>query len=343
MIHTLSMIFRAGFRPARCSPVAGVLVLFMLPLVAQAQWFRYTDTAMTTPVELEFWFSDQQGADAIADDVLEVFHRVGQTMSRYREDSELSRVNREAANHPVSVSSGLFRVLKKARDVAELSGGAFDVSFGSVGYLYDYRAHQQPSDKQIQSQLGHINYHDIILDEAEHTVFYRHQGLLVDLGGIAKGYAVDLGVERLVRAGVRHARLSAGGDMRLLGDKRGRPWLVGVRDPRSHARNAVVLPLENVAISTSGDYERFFINEKGERVHHILSPDTGKSVRGVQSVTIIGDDALTTDGLSTAVFVLGPEKGLKMIEKLPGIDAIIIDDQRVMHFSKGLAPPASEH
>jgi thiamine biosynthesis lipoprotein len=342
MIRTLFIRVGAGFRPARNRLLAGLLLFAVMPLAAQAEWFRYTDTAMTTPVELEFWFSDQTAADAIADDVLAVFHQVDHTMSRYREDSELSRVNRHAADNPVPVSSGLFQVLKKARDVAELSGGAFDVSFGSVGYLYDYRAHQQPSDQQIQAQLGHINYHDIILNDAGHTVFYRHKGLLVDLGGIAKGYAVDLGVERLVRAGVRHARLSAGGDMRLLGDKRGRPWLVGVRDPRSHVRNAVVLPLENVAISTSGDYERFFINEKGERVHHILSPDTGKSVRGVQSVTIIGDDALTTDGLSTAVFVLGPEKGLKMIKKLPGIDAIIIDDQRVMHFSKGLEPPTSE-
>ncbi|MDO6440636.1 MULTISPECIES: FAD:protein FMN transferase [unclassified Marinobacter] len=296
---------------------------------------------MTTPVELEFWFSDRSAADAIAEDVLAVFHQVDRSMSRYKDDSELSAINRRAADKPVNVSPDLFLVLKKAGEVAELSDGAFDVSFGSVGFLYDYREHQQPSEEDIRSKLGHINYQDIILDEAERTVFYRQQGLLVDLGGIAKGFAVDLGIERLVRAGVRHARLSAGGDLRLLGDKRGSPWLVGVRDPRSGERNAVVLPLANVAISTSGDYERFFINDQGERVHHILSPGTGKSVRGVQSVTIIGDDALTTDGLSTAVFVLGPEKGLEMIERLPGIDAIIIDDKRVMHFSEGLAPPES--
>ncbi|WP_417514166.1 FAD:protein FMN transferase [Marinobacter sp.] len=296
---------------------------------------------MTTPVELEFWFSDRSAADAIAEDVLAVFHQVDRNMSRYRDDSELSELNRLAADAPVKVSPELFEVLKKAGEVAELSDGAFDISFGSVGFLYDYRERQQPSEEDIRSRLGHINYQDIILDAAERTVFYRQQGLLVDLGGIAKGFAVDLGIERLVRAGVYHARLSAGGDLRLLGDKRGSPWLVGVRDPRSEERNAVVLPLANVAISTSGDYERFFINDQGERVHHILSPGTGKSVRGVQSVTIIGNDALTTDGLSTAVFVLGPEKGLEMIEGLPGIDAIIIDDQRIMHFSEGLAPPES--
>ncbi|GGE59925.1 FAD:protein FMN transferase [Streptosporangium jomthongense] len=328
-------------RIAGCIPSAMLLFMVLLPSPVQAQWFRYTDTAMTTPVELEFWHTHQSSADAIAVDVLAVFHQVDRSMSRYREDSELSGLNRQAAVNPVPVSPDLFRVLAKAREVAELSSGAFDVSFGSIGYLYDYRAQQQPSDEEIRSRLDRINYQDIMLDEANQTVFFRRKGLLVDLGGIAKGYAVDLGIERLVQAGVRHARLSAGGDMRLLGDKRGRPWLVGVRDPRSDKRNAVVLPLANLAISTSGDYERFFINDQGERVHHILSPGTGKSVRGVQSVTIIGNDALTTDGLSTAVFVLGPEKGLEMIEKLPGIDAIIIDDQRVMHFSEGLAPPES--
>lgn len=328
----------AGFRSLVC-----VSFLIALPSLVQAEWYRYTDTAMTTPVELEFWFSDQGAADAIAENVLEMFHRVDRTMSRYREDSELSKLNQHAADNPMLVSPGLFQVLKKAGEVAELSGGAFDVSFGSVGYLYDYRAEHQPSEEEIRARLDRVNFHDIILNESERTVAYGHKGLLVDLGGIAKGYAVDLGIERLIEAGVRHARLSAGGDMRLLGDKRGRPWLVGVRDPRSEKRNAVVLPLANVAISTSGDYERFFINDQGERVHHILSPGTGKSVRGVQSVTIIGNDALTTDGLSTAVFVLGPKKGLKMIEKLPDIDAIIIDDQRVMHFSEGLAPPEPEN
>lgn len=322
--------------------VSGVLLLTSLvPTAVKAEWFRYTDTAMTTPVELEFWADEQDGADAIAEKVLAVFHQVDKDMSRYREDSELSALNRQAARKPVPVSPGLFQVLKKAQEVAVLSGGAFDISFGSVGYLYDYRNRQQPSAEDIQSRLGRINYKDIVLNESEHTVFYQQQHLLVDLGGIAKGYAVDLGIDRLVQAGVRHARLSAGGDLRLLGDKRGRPWLVGVRDPRSEKRNAVVLPLADLAVSTSGDYERFFINDQGERVHHILSPGTGKSVRGVQSVTIIGSQALTTDGLSTAVFVLGPEKGLEMIETLPGIDAVIIDDQRVMHFTEGLAPPES--
>lgn len=311
------------------------------PLPVLAEWFHYTDTAMTTSIELEFWSEQPASADRIAREVLAVFHQVDEQMSRYRDTSELSRVNREAVAGPVRVSDSLFEVFAKAREVSRLSQGAFDISFGSVGYLYDYRAGRRPDEKTLEAAIQHVDYRDIRLDPEARTVTYARPGLLADLGGIAKGYAVDRGIRVLQAEGVRHARLSAGGDMRLLGDKRGRPWLVGVRDPRLEQRNAVVLPLADVAVSTSGDYERFFVTETGERVHHILSPGTGKPVQGVQSVTILGPDALTTDGLSTAVFVLGPEQGLAMIERLEGVDAIIIDADRKMHFSSGLTPPQS--
>lgn len=315
-----------------------LLLMFVMPL-ARADWYLYRDTAMTTSVELEFWLDDPAQADVIARSVLSVFHQVDHQMSRYRDDSELSRVNREAAAGPVPVSSSLFRVLSKAREVSELSHGAFDITFGSVGYLYDFRKHRKPTDDELQQGLAGVDYRSVELDAETQAVRFRHPGTVTDLGGIAKGYAVDLGIERLRQAGIRYARLSAGGDMRLLGNKRGRPWVVGVRDPRAENREAVRLPLEEVAVSTSGDYERFFIDESGERIHHILSPRTGKPVHGVQSVTILGPDTLSTDGLSTAVFVLGVEQGLAMIEGLDGFDAIIIDEQRQMHFTSGLAAP----
>lgn len=320
---------------------AALLPILMLSLAAtvHAEWVRVSGTAMTTPIELEFWSDDPERARGTGQAVLEEFHRVDRRMSSYREDSELSRVNDNAADGPVHVSESLFRVLQRAQEVSELSDGAFDISFGSVGYLYDYREKRQPSGDEIATRLGSINYRDILLDPEKRTVAFRKPGLRLDLGGIAKGYAVDRGLQILVRKGIRHARLSAGGDLRLVGDKRGRPWMVGVRDPRSDTRNAVILPLSDVAVSTSGDYERFFIDDGGDRIHHILSPSTGKPAEGVQSVTILGDDALTTDGLSTAVFVLGAAKGLEMINRLEGVDAIVIDSQRQMHYSDGLMPP----
>lgn len=320
----------------------GMAMLLTVAMPAQAEWVRVSGTAMTTAIEMEFWTEDPAVASEAGDAVLALFDRIDRQMSRYREDSELSRVNREAANGPVEVSDSLFTVLQQALRISELSHGAFDISFGSIGYLYDFRARQQPSDEELAEGLAKVNYRSVVLDPSANTVRFLDEGVRLDLGGIAKGYTVDLGIDILKSFGIRHARLSAGGDLRLLGDKRGKPWIVGIRDPRSESRNAMVLPLTNVAVSTSGDYERFFFDDNNERVHHILSPATGKPAKGVQSVTILGDDSITTDGLSTAVFVLGAAKGLEMVNRLKGIDAVIIDEQRQVHYSDGLMPPERE-
>lgn len=317
--------------------VAMVLLLAVSP--ARAEWVRVSGTAMTTDIEMEYWSADPAVAEKAGDAVLALFQQIDHQMSRYREDSELSRLNRKAATEPVEVSDSLFKVLERAVQVSELSNGAFDISFGSVGYLYDYRAKRKPTDDELSDGLAAVNYRSIVLDPETNAVRFLKRGMRLDLGGIAKGYAVDRGIEILQSFGVRHARLSAGGDMRLLGDKRGKPWIVGIRDPRSENRNALVMPLADVAVSTSGDYERFFVDEGGERVHHILSPATGKPARGIQSVTILGSDALTTDGLSTAVFVLGTIDGLALINSLSGVDAVIIDEKRQVHYSDGLTPP----
>lgn len=317
--------------------VSMVLLLAVSP--ARGEWITVSGTAMTTAIEMEYWVEDSVTATAPGEAVLALFDRIDRQLSRYRADSEVSRVNREAAEGPVAVSPGLFRILQKAREVSELSDGAFDISFGSVGYLYDYRKRQKPSDDEIARRLANIDYRDVVLNPDDQTVEFRKPGTRIDLGGIAKGYAVDAGIELLKERGIRHARLSAGGDMRLLGDKRGKPWIVGIQDPRSEKRNVLVMPLADVAISTSGDYQRFFFDEAGERVHHILSPATGKPAKGIQSVTILGNDALTTDGLSTAVFVLGADRGLTLIDRLSGIDAVIVDEHRQVHYSSGLMPP----
>lgn len=326
----------------RC--IMPALVWFALTLLVaapsvQAEWVRVSGTAMTTAIDMEFWAEDPAVAEKAGNAVLALFERIDLQMSRYREDSELSRVNREAALGPVEVSDSLFTVLQQSLRISELSSGAFDISFGSVGYLYDYRAKRHPSDEEIAAGLAKVNYKSVILDGSDNTVRFLDEGVRLDLGGIAKGYAVDRGIDILKSFGIRHARLSAGGDLRLLGDKRGKPWIVGIRDPRSEKRNAMVLPLSDVAVSTSGDYERFFFDANNQRIHHILSPATGRPAQGVQSVTILGDDAMTTDGLSTAVFVLGAAKGLEMVNRLEGIDAIVIDERRQVHYSEGLMAP----
>lgn len=316
-----------------------ILMTVLASGMLRAEWYHFNATAMTTRIEIQLWAETEALAAQASQNVFTEFDRIEAVMTRYRPESELSGVNRNAYGRSVVISPELFRMLSAAQAISRLSEGAFDISFGSVGYLYDYRTGQQPDETELAKHVLGVDFRQLHLKPAESSIQFMKPGMVLDLGGIAKGYAVDQGIAILQQAGIKHAQLSAGGDMRLLGDKRGKPWIVGIRDPRSDSGHATVLPLSDVAVSTSGDYERFFINDKGERIHHILSPQTGKPVKGVQSVTILGPDATTTDGLSTAVFVLGVEKGLALINQLDGIDAIIIDEQRRLHYSDGLAAP----
>ena len=159
----------------------------------------------------------------------------------------------------------------------------------------------------------------------------------IDLGGIAKGYAVDQSMARLEQLGIHDALVRAGGDSRVTGQRWGRPWTIGIRDPRDREGVVAVIPLADVAVSTSGDYERYF-EQDGIRYHHIINPRTGDSARELQSVTIIGPDATTTDALSTSVFVLGLRDGMKLVNRMPGIDAILVDSHGTLHYSNDLEP-----
>jgi thiamine biosynthesis lipoprotein len=137
---------------------------------------------------------------------------------------------------------------------------------------------------------------------------------------------------------VRHASVTAGGDSRIIGDRFGRPWIIGIRHPDDADKVIARIPMIDAAISTSGDYERYF-DEDGKRFHHIIDPHTGKSAGELRSVTIIGPDATTTDGLSTSVFVMGPERGIELIERLGDVDAVVVKSDGKVLYSSGLAPP----
>ncbi|MDO6565555.1 FAD:protein FMN transferase [Alteromonas sp. 1_MG-2023] len=290
---------------------------------------------MGTNIEVQVWAESKDVGDAAIAKVFEQMEAVNQLMSPYIPSSNLAIVNRDAANEPVVVDDALFRLIKEAQAFSELTHGAFDITFASIGFMYDYRHKAKPNQQSIEAALDAVNYHHIVLNEAEHSVSFKHENVKIDLGGIAKGYAVDISIEALADMGIEHALVTAGGDTRLLGDRRGRPWMVGIRDPRDETRQAVTLPLADAAISTSGDYERYF-EENGTRYHHILSPKTGKSANEVQSVSIIGPSSTINDGLSTSVFVLGVVEGITLINTLPDYEAIVLDKHRKLHYSTGL-------
>jgi len=314
------------------------LFLFFTQTVS-AEWFRHSFEVMGTQAHFEFWLDDSEKANGTAEQMIQLvqveMHRIDHAMSPYKKSSELSLVNNKAGTEAVVITSELFELLTVSEKISELSDGAFDITYASVGYQYDYRKKQKPDQASIESALKAIDYHAVILEPAKSTVRFSQPNVKIDLGGIAKGYAVKKCLELLKAAGIKHALVSAGGDTGLLGDRRGRSWYVGIKHPRAADKTAVKLPLSNESISTSGDYERYFI-EEGVRYHHIINPKTGDSARKVVSVSIIGKDATYVDALSTTVFVKGLQAGMAFIEQLPEYEAIIIDNKQTLHVSTGL-------
>jgi thiamine biosynthesis lipoprotein len=314
---------------------AAVLVLSVGAAPAAAGWLSDEQAIMGTSVRVELWHDDEAAGRAAIAAVMEEMHRIDRTMSPYKPDSELSLINREAAKRAVPISREMYDLIERSLEFSKLSDGAFDITFSSVGYLYDYRKHVRPTEQQIAEALPGISYRHLRLDPKARTIRFAREGVRIDLGGIAKGYAVDNCIGILRKRGVTNAIVTAGGDSRILGDRRGRPWNIGIRDPRRRGEVVAVLPLIDVAISTSGDYERYF-EEDGVRYHHIINPKTGKSASGVRSVTVIARDGITTEGLTKSVFIMGVERGLRLIESLPGTDAVIVDDSGALHYSAGL-------
>ncbi|MCU0775830.1 MAG: FAD:protein FMN transferase [Ideonella sp.] len=261
-------------------------------------------------------------------------------MSPHRPDSELSRLNAHAARGPVEVSGEMFALLARAVAFSRLSGGAFDITYASVGHLFDYRAGMRPDDATLARARQAIGWRHLELDARSRTVRYTHAGTRIDLGGFAKGYAVDNATSLLRGLGIHHAIVSAGGDSRVIGDRRGQPWTVAIRHPRLADEVVAVLPLADCAISTSGDYERFF-DEGDVRWHHIVDPATGRSPDRLHSVTILADDGLTAEALSKTVFVLGVERGLPLVESVPGADAVVVDAHGGLHATNGFGPAGS--
>lgn len=303
---------------------------------AQAGWINQSQDIMGTRVSLEIWHADDSLATQCSRNIFSEMHRIDALMSPYKKNSEISFINRQAAIKSVAVSSELYDLIEKSIKISRQSAGSFDITFASIGHAYDYRTKQQPTEQDIQRDLHTVNYQNLILKNK--TISFAKTGMRIDLGGIAKGHAVDRAIDILKNCGIQHAIVSAGGDSRIVGNKRGRPWMMGIQHPRRKNDIALTIPLTDSAISTSGDYERFFISND-ERIHHIINPKTGMSAKQSWSATVIGPDATSTDALSTTVFILGAEKGLKLINSLENMDAIIIDANGQVHYSSGLLDP----
>ncbi len=294
---------------------------------------------MGSELRLSAWTATEGAAVSAFDQVFAAFDRLEGLMSVWRPQSDVQRLNDAAGVGPVAVSREVIEVLQAAREAGDLTDGKFDITFGALSDLWRFDHDQDnriPDPAVVAARLPLVDYRLVDVDARAGTAFIRKKGMRVHLGGIGKGYAVDRAVGILRGRGLRDFMIQAGGDLYVGGQRGGRPWRAAIRDPRGPVdRLFAALDVSDGTVSTSGDYERFFMYG-GRRYHHILDPDVGEPSRGCRSVSIVTGSALLADALSTGVFVLGPEKGLALIERLEDVEGVIVTDTNAVLVSSGL-------
>jgi thiamine biosynthesis lipoprotein len=340
---------------AYAAVVLVVMVILAVPFVYKKRTVResvtYTKLQMGTIVEISIMGGDPGRFDKAAKKAFREIKRLEGLMSSYKPLSDVSRISANAGVKPVVVSPEVLEVTLKAIEVAELSNGAFDPTIGSLARLWGFSGESGvvPGKGEVEKVLPLVDYRNIIVDKDASTVFLNKRETAFNLGGIAKGYIVGQAVGALRVYGVTRAIIKAGGDMFALnapgllgpggaggegGAEGAGPFRIGIKHPRDKEKLLGEAHLENGAVATSGDYERFFESD-GVMYHHILDPETGYPARRSRSVTVVTEDPTLADALSTSVFVMGPIEGMRLVEGLPGVEALIVDSEGKITKSSG--------
>ena len=298
-----------------------------------------THQTMGSEMSISAWTTDEGGALAAFSAVFADVDRLDALLSVWKPGSDVLRINAAAGHAPVAVSQETIDVLQTAHTVSGWTNGKFDITFGALSDVWKFdhdRDERVPTDEEIAARVPLVDYRGVTVNAATRTAFIARRGMRVHLGGIGKGYAVDRGAALLRARGFHDFMVQFGGDLLVSGQSGDGPWRLGITDPRGQANDSfAALALTNATFSTSGDYERYFIRD-GTRYHHILDPDTGQPATGCRSVTIVAKSAMIADGLSTGVFVLGPETGMELIERLPDVEGIIVTAANDVLVSSGL-------
>ena len=320
-----------------------IVIVFLAALAALAGWRLHAGQCpaeversrvlMGTVVEITAFGNGRSTVDRAVTAAFDEMGRIDALMGPHGSKSDAVRLSGSATL--VAVNPETAAVIAEGLQVATQSGGAFDMGLGRLKKLWGIETDHPrvPTPAEIRRALTGTGPGDLALSSDQ--VRKRAAAVEVDLGGIAKGYAIDRAVAVLRAAGIRHAAVNAGGDIRLIGDRLGRPWRIGIEHPRDPQKMLAALDLSDLSVVTSGDYERYFIRN-GIRYHHIFDPRTGSPARGCQSVTVVAADATRADALATAAFVLGPAKGLALLERLPGVEGLLVDSHGKVTMTTGL-------
>jgi thiamine biosynthesis lipoprotein len=264
--------------------------------------------------------------------------RIEKSISSWDPKSQTSEVNRNAGIKPVQVSPELYDLVKRSKYISRLTDGAFDISFASIDQVwrFDGSMTQKPSDKLIKESVKNIDFNNIILNDADKTIFLKQKGMKMGFGAIGKGYAADKAKQLLMSKGVKAGIINASGDLNSWGKQPdGSDWMIAITNPLNKKNAFATLPLKNNAVVTSGDYEKF-VEFDDIRYAHIINPKTGYPTKGIISVTVFAPTAELADALATSVFVMGIDVGIHRVNQLKDIDCIIIDQKGKVHTSKNI-------
>jgi thiamine biosynthesis lipoprotein len=289
---------------------------------------------MGTFFDIQVVGDDPARAEAAVGEAFAEIARVEGLLSEWRESSEISEVNRNAGRRPVTVGPELYGVVERSVRISDLTGGAFDITFAACGGLWSFRDARVPSPEEIERCLERVDYRALRLDRESSTIHLPSEGMRIGIGGIGKGYGVDRAAELLEARGFFDYIVDGGGDVRLRGANVGRAWRVGIAHPRRRGELYGRLDADRGAVVTSGDYERYFERD-GRLYHHILDPATGRPASASVAVTVIAPTALDADALATGLFVLGPEAGIALVERLEGVDALFFAPDLTVRRSSG--------
>jgi thiamine biosynthesis lipoprotein len=314
------------------------LALFLLIATwpVHAATVRDARGKMGSQFEITAVHEDAERAQKAIDAAYAEIERIEAVISEWRPTSETSAINAAAGDRPVTVSDELFELIRRSLKVSELTGGAFDITWLSVGRLWDMKVAKKPAADAIAAALADTGYRHLILDGARHSVFLDRAGTKIGFGAIGKGYAANRAARLLREAGATGGIVNASGDLFAFGKREdGSPWRIGIADPFHKDEAFAYVDLSEQAIVTSGDYERY-VEIDGKKYSHILDPRTGYPVEELRSVTIICPDAELADALATGVTVLGVERGLALVNRLKNVHAFLVDRNGKLHQSKDL-------
>lgn len=282
-----------------------------------------------------------KNAEKAVDSAVDRLNEIDDRLSVFKEHSEISKINAGSGEIPCKVSGDTFFLLNKSLEYSRLLEGTFDPTIRPLVNLWSIGTNNEniPEEKDIKEKLKLVNYKDAILNYDEQTIMLKHKHQSIDLGGIAKGYAADEVRDIFVKNHINSAIIDLGGNIFALGKKTdGTLWNVGIQNPLKPRGEFIgILNIKDKSVVTSGDYEKYFI-KNGKKYHHIIDPRTGyPSESRLMSATIISDNSLDGDGLSTGVYILGVDKAMKLIEPMKGIDAIFIDEDKKVYATSGIS------